>query len=235
MNVFKPNRHSVRFRGYDYAQHGAYFITVCIDHHRPFFGSIENDEMKPNWVGHIVEREWLRVAELRDNVFLDEYIVMPNHFHAIVLITSPVGTQLAASLRLRDVGGATPNNVAPDSLSAIVRDFKSAVTRHINAHRATQNQSPVVVWQKRFHDRIIRDETELLNTPLSKTHKIGAKPNTRDNKRMQTRRDASLLRLLYAMSNGRTTHMTRICRNNVRAVYDGRTTARPYEYSLSSY
>ena len=182
MNVFKPNRHSVRFRGYDYAQHGAYFITVCIDHHRPFFGSIENDEMKPNWVGHIVEREWLRVAELRDNVFLDEYIVMPNHFHAIVLITSPVGTQLAASvvpssenlhdrtqqaasLRLRDVGGATPNNVAPGSLSAIVRGFKSAVSRAVNAERATRNQSPVVVWQKRFYDRVIRNETELLNTP----------------------------------------------------------------------
>ena len=176
------NRHSARFRGYDYAQHGAYFITVCADHHRPFFGTIENDQMKPNWVAHIVEREWLRMGELRDNVFLDEFVVMPNHFHAILIITTPpVGTQLAASghassqtteqrtqqaasLRLRDVGGATPNNVAPDSLSAIVRGFKSAVSRAVNAERATRNQSPVVVWQKRFHDRVIRNEKELLDT-----------------------------------------------------------------------
>ncbi len=185
MDIFKPNRHSVRFRGYDYTQGGAYFITVCTDHHRPFFGAIENSLMKPNWVGHIVEREWLRTTELRPEIALDEYVVMPNHFHAIVLITSQtiVGTQRAASvvpssaapssanlhdrtqhaasLQADGVGGATENNVAARSLSAVVRAFKSAVTRQVNIKR---NDSPVVVWQKRFHDRIIRNEKELLDT-----------------------------------------------------------------------
>lgn len=100
MVVDKPQRRTVRYDGYDYTLHGAYFITICVDKHRPFFGRIDNDHVQLNWVGKIVEREWLRIAQLRDNVALDEYIVMPNHFHAVVLIThatQPVGTQLAAS------------------------------------------------------------------------------------------------------------------------------------------
>ena len=181
----QPQRHTVRFAGYDYTLQGAYFVTVCADKHRPFFGHIENDQMRLNWVGTFVEREWLRVAELRPNIALNEYVVMPNHFHAIILITSPppVGTQISASghsasdltntqtteqqtqksASLRGAG-ATPNNVARGSLSAIVRDFKANVTRTVNAQRATRYQSPVKVWQGRFHDRIIRDEKELLDT-----------------------------------------------------------------------
>jgi REP element-mobilizing transposase RayT len=178
----KPNRHSARFRGFDYSACGAYFITICTNHHRPFFGVIENGMVKPNWVGTIVEREWIRTTAIRPEIALDEFVVMPNHFHAIISITPPnVGTQRAASadftpdssddrtqhaasLRKNGVGGATENNVTARSLSAVVRAFKSAVTRAVNQHRATRNQSPVVVWQSRFHDRIIRDETELLNT-----------------------------------------------------------------------
>ena len=138
--------------------------------------------MRLNWVGEIVEREWLRVLQLRGNVALDGHVVMPNHFHAVVLITStPVGTQISASASLASEpassqeyrtqksasgrsGGATASNVACGSLSAIVRDFKANVTRSVNAQRATRNQSPVKVWQNRFYDRIIRDEKELLDT-----------------------------------------------------------------------
>ena len=115
--------------------------------------------MKPNWVGAIVEREWLRVGELRDNVFLDEFVVMPNHFHAIVLITSPDKSTSATPFEQPTFGKPQSK-----SLATIVGGFKSAVTRAINAERATRNQSSVVVWQKRFHDRIIRNEKELLDT-----------------------------------------------------------------------
>ncbi len=193
IRINQPQRRTVRYDGCNYTLQGAYFITVCADKHRPFFGHIENDQMQLNWVGAFVEREWSRVAGLRDNVMLDEYVVMPNHFHAIVLITTPpvVGTQISASASLASElassqehwtqeqrtqeqrtqksaslrsKGATLSNVAPGSLSAIVRDFKANVTRSVNARRATRNQSPVKVWQGRFYDRIIRDETELLNT-----------------------------------------------------------------------
>lgn len=152
----KPQRRSVRFAGFDYQSHGAYFITVCTIHHRPFFGRIENDAMQPNWVGKIVEREWLRVAQLRSEIALDEYVVMPNHFHAIVIIRPDMACRV----------GTKPAFGKPQSksLAMVIGGFKSAVTRHINARRAARNLSPVVVWQGRFYDRIIRDETELLNT-----------------------------------------------------------------------
>ena len=173
MDIFKPQRHSVRFRGYDYSACGAYFVTLCAERHRPFFGAIENDAMKSNWVGHIVEREWLRTADIRPEIELDEYVVMPNHFHAIVLITpNPVGAHgcvpsYESAVPFDETEQRAHSRVPlrrPRSLSSLMAQYKAAVTRAVNAERATRNLSPVSVWQRSFHDRIIRDETELLDT-----------------------------------------------------------------------
>ncbi len=79
-------RRSVRLKNYDYSQAGAYFVTICSAGKRPLFGRVENSKIVLSRRGRIVEQEWLRTVELREYLRLDSYVVMPNHFHAIVAI-----------------------------------------------------------------------------------------------------------------------------------------------------
>jgi REP element-mobilizing transposase RayT len=83
---FNPDihhRHSVRLRNYDYAQAGMYCITLCVQDRICMFGTISNGEMRPNEIGEIVRAEWLKTAELRPNMRLHNFVVMPNHFHGM--------------------------------------------------------------------------------------------------------------------------------------------------------
>jgi REP element-mobilizing transposase RayT len=183
--MFDPRRHhrrSVRLAQYDYGAAGAYFVTACTAKHRMAFGRIERCEMRLHPYGRMVEEEWMRTTEVRPTVALDEFVVMPNHFHAIVWITktvTPDETSVGAH-------GCAPNRPTPEtpqsdaqamgshsgahsrvplrrprSLSSLMAQWKATVTRRINLERAVRNLPPVVVWQRSFHDRIIRDEREL--------------------------------------------------------------------------
>ena len=165
-------RRSIRLRDYDYTQQGAYFVTICTHNRVHWFGEIHNGVMVLNPYGRIVENEWEQTAQLRPNVELDAFAVMPNHFHGIVLITDaivnpPVGAQCIAPLQINESvqsnvtaqpakRGVTPNNVAANSLGAIVRGFKAAVTRAI--HRLPN--PPQVLWQRNYHEHIIRNVAE---------------------------------------------------------------------------
>ena len=82
-------RRSIRLRGYDYTQPGAYSVTLCTHDQRPLFGRIVHGEMELSPHGHIVEDEWARTGELRAYVRLGALAVMPNHVHAIIWIVSP--------------------------------------------------------------------------------------------------------------------------------------------------
>ena len=80
------HRKSIRLKGYDYSQAGLYFITICVQDRECLFGKIENGEMILNDAGKMVENEWLKIPNRFTNVHLHEYVVMPNHFHAIMEI-----------------------------------------------------------------------------------------------------------------------------------------------------
>ncbi len=80
------NRRSIRLPGYDYAQEGAYFITLCTHNRECIFGEIANQTMQSNQLGKIIVREWTKTPQIRPNVSLDGFILMPNHFHAIAFI-----------------------------------------------------------------------------------------------------------------------------------------------------
>jgi len=82
------HRKSIRLQGYDYSQSGMYFITICAFDHAHLFGKIENDAMILNPAGWIVYDEWIKTPEIRSEMKIHEFIVMPNHFHAIVGIIS---------------------------------------------------------------------------------------------------------------------------------------------------
>ena len=83
---FAQNRQSIRLQNYDYQQDGAYFVTCCVFNRASLFGKIANGQMILSRFGIIVQEEWENTQQLRAQVSLDAYIVMPDHFHAIVWI-----------------------------------------------------------------------------------------------------------------------------------------------------
>ena len=82
--TYNPNIHhrrSVRLQGYDYSQAGLYFITIGCLNRAYLFGNVINGKMKLNIAGEIAHNEWIKTTEIRKNVELGEFVVMPNHFH----------------------------------------------------------------------------------------------------------------------------------------------------------
>jgi putative transposase len=82
----RHHRQSLRLRGYDYAQAGAYFVTLCTHGHECLFGNIVDGVMRLGEAGRIVEEEWLRSSAVRREIVMDALVVMPNHLHGIVII-----------------------------------------------------------------------------------------------------------------------------------------------------
>ncbi len=139
------HRRSIRLKGYNYSQPGAYFITICTYQRQCWFGEIRNAQMKFNQIGKIVVQEWLRSEKIRPNFKLDEWIVMPNHLHGIVWI---VESELGSQFNNKDVCNQGVCNMGVcntplrgklqrrgNSLSSFIGGFKAAVTRPINQWR----------------------------------------------------------------------------------------------------
>ena len=152
---FKHNRRSMRLRGYDYSQAGAYFVTICVQHHQCLFGDVVNAEMDWNDLGMIANECWQASREHFPFVELDQYVVMPNHMHGIVVITTPSASVGAthASLPMHQ----PPNGPQPGSLGAIIGSYKSAVSKRINELRDSRGAP---IWQRNYYDHIIRNERE---------------------------------------------------------------------------
>lgn len=156
----RQHRRSIRLKGYDYSQVGAYFITVCAQNRECLFGSVVDGEMRLNGAGTIVADEWLKTTMIRDEIELDEWVVMPNHFHGIVWINH----------HRRGDWPVAPTGPQPRSLGSLMAGFKSAVTKRINENRQTPGEK---IWQRNYYEHIIRNESELnrireyiVNNPL---------------------------------------------------------------------
>jgi REP element-mobilizing transposase RayT len=150
-----PRRHHIRLRTYDYSQAGAYFVTVCAHDRACLFGDIENGVMVSNEYGRAVMGEWLNTAAIRADIRAGECVVMPNHFHGIVIIET--GTARRAPTGGCNAPAERFGQPVSGSLPTIVRAFKSAVTRRINEIR----QSPgVPVWQRNYYEHVIRNEDD---------------------------------------------------------------------------
>lgn len=85
----KNQHRSIRLKGYDYSQAGAYFVALCTQNRECLFGDIVDGKMQLNEVGQIVADEWRKTAIIRDEIELDEWVVMPNHYHGILVIANP--------------------------------------------------------------------------------------------------------------------------------------------------
>ncbi len=166
------HRHSIRLKTYDYSQPGAYFVTICTWNKECVFGEISRGQLELNDIGRIVEKEWLRTGNIRTNVELDVHVIMPNHFHGILIIHND--GRAGYTDRCRGVSQYAPTNQTfrspSNSLGAIVRGFKSAATSAINQNRNTPG---VPVWQRNYYEHVIRSEDDLntirqyiMNNPL---------------------------------------------------------------------
>src|SRR4030067_1003016 len=80
------HRKSIRLKDYDYTQPGEYFITICTNNHECTLGEIINGKMRLNECGKIVKEEWLKTPCIRPGIELDDYVIMPNHMHCIIVI-----------------------------------------------------------------------------------------------------------------------------------------------------
>jgi REP element-mobilizing transposase RayT len=144
---YNPNIHhrkSIRLKGYDYSQAGLYFITICCQDRACLFGHIENSEMVLNDAGKMVETEWLKLHERFNNIELHEFVVMPNHFHAILEIVG--ATLVVAQNDVETQNGHTAQNDIDASVGATLVVAQNDVETQ-NGHTAqndieTQNGQP---------------------------------------------------------------------------------------------
>jgi REP element-mobilizing transposase RayT len=187
--IFNPARHrrrSIRLQGYDYSQIGAYFVTICAHHWVCLFGDIVDGEMRLSDAGRVVEATWEGLPSQYPGVALDVFVIMPNHFHGIMVIDcipnrSSVGAQFIAPSPPRIASPADEDainrapttgalidegaiNRAPTtdmlnrspSLGEIVRGFKARTTRIL--HR---DLGILHVWQRNYYEHVIRDDASL--------------------------------------------------------------------------
>ena len=153
MTTEKFKRQSIRLGGYDYSSQGAYFVTICTQNRQYLFGDIITNQMHLNEYGEIIQNEWLRNTTARTNVELDEFVIMPNHVHGIIIITNEIARrgvlQYAPTNRFR-----SPSQ----TIGSIIRGYKSTTTKQINILRKTQN-SPI--WQRNYFEHVVRDDFDL--------------------------------------------------------------------------
>lgn len=143
-----------RLKGYDYSTPRYYFVTICVKDMRYVFGEVINGKMILNRYGKIVKGQLTNLSK-HYNCMIDEYVIMPNHIHAIIIIDENVGNDLNVGNGLKPF----PTNTEKQyNLSEIVRGFKTFSSKNIN--KILQNKFH---WQKSFYDRIIRTELQLNN------------------------------------------------------------------------
>ena len=145
-DISRATRRSTRLRDYDYGASGGYFLTICTDGRKMLFAA-------PS-IKRIVEAAWHELPAHHAHIEIDELVVMPNHVHAILFLMASDGVdraQQAAPLPRRTLG------VPPGSLGAIVRSFKSRVTRDVRASIGRE----IAVWQRNYYEHVIRNEAAL--------------------------------------------------------------------------
>ena len=162
--------------GWDYSGNGMYFITIVIQNREFILGEIiktdDHSSVKLSDFGKIVDDEWNKSFEIRDELICDEYIIMPNHIHAIVELNSPVeahGPHVDAHGRAHllhgDLGESKLYRL-PKSISSFIGGYKSAVNSKIDDY-IDENKLDIPKYnrnnhffQPNYHDRVIRNDNE---------------------------------------------------------------------------
>lgn len=185
---FDPHHHhrrSIRLKGYDYTQAGAYFVTIVTHQRECLCGEINNGVLQLNPQGQRIAECWEALARHFPFPELDSYVIMPNHLHGIVVLTRALiderrGEAFAETSAQREASAQAnasplpPRGTKPGSLNAVIQNFKSVSTRKINQ---MQNTAGNIIWQRNYYEHIIHSEPELErirayieNNPAQWTH-----------------------------------------------------------------
>jgi putative transposase len=168
---------SARLQTWDYANNGAYFITICTKNREHYFGKIENNEMQLSEIGKLAEKFWLEILNQFEYIELGNFVIMPNHVHGILIINNMVETRFIATnitdnpqklnaskpidkIQEKDTqsinsktGGITGNKnpMFHDNISRIIRWYKGRCSFEI------RKLNPNFEWQSLFHDHIVQN------------------------------------------------------------------------------
>ena len=168
----KHHRRSIRLKGYDYTSPGAYFVTICTQEHVCIFGDVVDDEMVLNVAGRMVQAIWESIPKRFPTIQSDVHVIMPNHFHAIIVITDahcrgdPCGRP-GARAGTGTRAGTRPAPTVPTgatrrpALGDVVGAFKSITTHEYISGVRNKGWPPFDkrLWQRNYWEHIIRNET----------------------------------------------------------------------------
>ena len=146
---------SARLKNWNYRNKSSYFITICTDQRKYFFGTIENGEMYLSKIGLLAHKFWEEIPQHFPHVKLGAFVIMPDHMHGVLTITDDVDDHVK-TLQC-NVFTSVMATISPKrgSISTIIRSYKSVTTKH------ARKINPKFGWQTRFHDWVIRNTAEL--------------------------------------------------------------------------
>lgn len=161
----KHHRRSIRLKGYDYTQVGAYFVTICTWQREILFGDIVNNQMRLSRYGEVVHFNWHYLPKRYPHVKLDAFIIMPNHVHGIICLTEEninnvrgVAAGLDKNINFSVKPAPAKSTAKRHGLPEIIRGFKTFSALRINQLRCITG---VPVWQRNYYEHIIRHEESL--------------------------------------------------------------------------
>jgi REP element-mobilizing transposase RayT len=192
MSAYNPEKHhrrSIRLKGYDYAKEGLYFITINCKNKWPLFGKIEDEQMHLNTYGLIAHNEWLNTENIRTNCLLHEFIIMPDHMHGIIEILFNNQEEGKSSIGKFQSPSQTIGSIIRGYKIATIKKIKNNIllARGEKDEKDEKDElqfAPAVapaiapedlyarkkikaldykIWQRDYHDHIIRDERAYIN------------------------------------------------------------------------
>ena len=156
------HRRSIRYKGYDYASAGAYFVSVVVQGRLCLFGRVVDGEMRLNGAGKMVRRVWDGMPERFPFIGLDEFVVMPNHVHGVIFFRQVEAMEGVPAMVSTRAPARAPTRGAP-TFGEVVGAFKSVTTVEYGrgVREAGWQRYDWRLWQRNFFERVIRNEREL--------------------------------------------------------------------------
>ena len=160
---------SLRMPGWDYSRNGKYFITMTVEGWHHWFGEIVNGEMVLSDFGRIVQDEWYKSFNIRKELYLDEFQLMPNHLHAIVVLKNTSPEIDTSALPDDDTIVRLPLKMEPKSISSFIAGFKSASTCRVDDFideaglDVPKFNRKNRLWHNDYYDIIVRNDRQYKN------------------------------------------------------------------------